>query len=92
MVKSKRRDLVAVGKRYVEVKARGYSDEFEKFVCREFRAFGMKSDGSGFDFTYQDVGGAAPDEDTALAVRDHFRLFPGVKAYVHQYFDWVNVK
>jgi hypothetical protein len=87
MVK-RNRGPVAVGMRYVEVKARGYSREFENFVCREFKHFGFKSDGSGYDFTYQDVGGGAPDEETAKAARDYFRLFPGVKAAVHMYFDW----
>ena len=94
MVKAKRkRDLVTVGNRYVEVRIRGYSDEFERFVEREFKHFGFKSDGSGYDFTgYQDVGGGAPDEETAKAARDYFNLFPGVRAKIHPYFDWVTVK
>ena len=66
-------------KRLVEVRAKGYSREFEKFVSREFRNFGFRSDGSGFDFTYQDVTGEARTVEAAKAARDYFRLFPGVK-------------
>lgn len=84
-----KRELVNVGKRYVSVRARGYCGKFYSFVSHEFKNFGMKVDGSGFDFTYQDVGGGAPDEATAKAVREYFNMFPGVKATVHSYFDWV---
>ena len=87
----RKRELVNVGNRYVEVRARGYSDEFDRFVRREFRHFGIKADGGGFDFVWQDVGGGAPDEATAKAARDYFKLFPGVKSQVWPYMDYVTI-
>jgi hypothetical protein len=89
---AKRRLVEQKERRYVNVYARGYSHEFSSFVSRDFKHFGIKSDGGGYMFTtdYQDVGGVAPDVETAKAARDYFKLFPGVKASCQTYFDYVG--
>ena len=79
-------------RRYVTVLARGYSQQFSDFVTRDLKHFGIKSDGGGYMFNTdeQDVGGVAPDVESAKAARDYFKLFPGVKASCETYFDYVG--